>query len=110
MVETEVERAGNTRRERCFSLGSLPLDAELFAGAIREHWPIENRPHWMLDVVFHEDLSRLRSGQGPHNMATVRHIALDLLRGAKDKQSLKVRRKSAAWDGACREAIMRQTA
>ena len=110
MVETEVERAGKTSRERRFYLSSLRLDAELFARAVREHWHIENRLHWVLDVVFHEDLSRLRSGQGPQNMATVRHVALNLLRGAKDKHSLKVRRKSAAWDDAYLEALIRQTA
>ena len=96
MVDAEVERNGRTSRERRFYISSLPLDAELFARAVREHWHVENRLHWVLDVVFHEDLSRLRSGHGPQNMATVRHIALNLLRGAKDKHSLKVRQKSAA--------------
>lgn len=110
MVEAEVERGGKTSRERRFYLSSLPLDAELFARAVREHWHIENRLHWVLDVVLHEDLSRLRSGNGPHNMATVRHITLNLLRGAKDKHSLKVRRKSAAWDETYLEAVIRQTA
>lgn len=110
MVETEVERGGNTSRERRFYISSLPLDAELFARAVRQHWHIENRLHWVLDVVFHEDLSRLRSGHGPQNMATVRHITLNLIRGAKDNHSLKVRRKSAAWDDAYLEAIIRQAA
>ena len=77
---------------------------------MRCHWHIENRLHWVLDVVFHEDLSRLRSGCGPQNMATVRHMALNLLRAANDKHSLKVRRKSAAWDTNYLEAILRQTA
>jgi predicted transposase YbfD/YdcC len=110
MVEAEVERDGNVSRERRYYLSSLPLDARLFAHAVRCHWHIENRLHWVLDVVFHEDLSRLRSGYGPLNMATVRHIALNLLRSAKDKHSLKVRRKSAAWDVEYLEAILRQTA
>ena len=109
MAETEVERNGKISRERRFYLSSLLLDAELFARAVREHWHIENRLHWVLDVVFHEDLSRLRSGNGPQNMATVRHITLNLLRGAKDKHSLKGRRKSAAWDDTYLEAIIRQT-
>lgn len=91
-MEAEVEHAGNTSRERRFYLSPLPLDAELFARAIREHWHVENRLHWMLDIVFHEGLSRPRSGQGLQNMATVRHPALNLLRRAKDDHSLKVRR------------------
>jgi predicted transposase YbfD/YdcC len=110
MVEAAVERNGTISHERRYYLSSAPLDARLFARAVRCHWHIENRLHWVLDVVFHEDLSRLRSGGGPQNMATVRHIAMNLLRGASDKHSLKVRRKSAAWDTAYLETILRQTA
>lgn len=110
MVEAEVERNGTTSRERRYYLCSTPLDARLFARAVRCHWHIENRLHWVLDVVFHEDLNRLRCGTGPQNMATVRHMAVNLLRAAHDKHSLKVRRKSAAWDIAYLEAIIRQNA
>jgi len=110
VVEDEVERNGSTSRERRYYLSSLPIDAKLFAYAVRCHWHIENRLHWVLDVVFHEDLSRLRSGAGPQNMATVRHMAMNLLRTPKDKHSLKVRRKSAAWDTAYLEALLRQSA
>ena len=109
VVEAEVERNGRTSRERRYYLSSLPLDAKLFAQALRSHWHVENRLHWVLDVVFHEDLSRLRSGAGPQNMATVRHMAMNLLRGPKDKHSLKVRRKSAAWDTDYLEALLRQS-
>jgi predicted transposase YbfD/YdcC len=108
MVEAEVERNNTVSRERRFFLSSLPLDARLLAAAVRSHWHIENRLHWVLDVVFHEDLSRLRSRAGPQNMATVRHMALNLLRQPKDKHSLKVRRKSAAWDTAYLEALITQ--
>ena len=110
MVEAKVERAGKISRERCFYLSSLTLNADLLARAVREHWHVENRLHWILDVVFHEDLSRLRSGNGPQNMATVRHIALNLLRGATDKHSLKVRRKAAAWDEAYLAALVQRIA
>ena len=107
MVEAEVERNGSSSLERRYYLSSMPLDAKLFAHAVRCHWHVENRLHWVLDVVFHEDLSRLRSGAGPQNMATVRHMAMNLLRGPKDKHSLKVRRKSAAWDPNYLEALLR---
>jgi predicted transposase YbfD/YdcC len=110
MVEAQVERAGHVSKERRYFLCSMKIDSALFAKAVRSHWHIENRLHWVLDVVFHEDLSRLRSGTGPQNMATVRHMAMNLIRGAKDKHSLKVRRKSAAWDTNYLEAIIRQTA
>ncbi len=108
--EVEVERNGCTSLERRFYLSSRPLDAKLFASAVRCHRHVENRLHWVLDVVFHDDLSRLRSGAGPQNIATVRHRAMTLLRGPKDKHSLKVRRKSAAWDTAYLEAPLRQSA
>lgn len=110
VVETEVQRNGKISHDRRYYLSSMPLDASLFAAAIRAHWHIENRLHWVLDVVFHEDLSRLRSGCGPQNMATVRHIAMNLLKAPSDKHSLKVRRKSAAWDTNYLEALIRQSA
>jgi predicted transposase YbfD/YdcC len=109
MVEAEVERNNAVSRERRFFLSSRPLDARLFAAAVRSHWHVENRLHWVLDVVFHEDLSRLRTGAGPQNMATVRHMAMNLLRRPKDKHSIKVRRKSAAWDTNYLEALIRQS-
>ena len=90
VVEAEVERDGKTSIERRYYMSSMPLDAKLFAYAVRCHWHVENRLHWVLDVVFHEDLNRLRSGTGPQNMTTVRHMAPNLLRGPKDKHSLKV--------------------
>jgi hypothetical protein len=61
-------------------------------------WGIENSLHWVLDVVFDEDQARLRTGHGARNMAVVRHFALNLVRTASDKKSIKLRRKAAAWD------------
>ncbi|MEC4595310.1 ISAs1 family transposase, partial [Nitrospirillum amazonense] len=98
MVEAEVERQGKISRERRYFLSSAPLDARLFARAVRCHWHIENRLHWVLDVVFHDDLSRLRSACGPQNMAVVKHMAMNLIRNAPGKQSLTVRRKKASWN------------
>lgn len=95
MVETRVERAGRLETERRYYLSSAKLDPRAFAHAVRAHWHVENRLHWILDVVFHDDLVRLRSGHGPQNMAIVRHMAMNLVRNPKDKHSLKVRRKLA---------------
>ena len=98
MVEAEVERDGRTTLSRRFYLSSAPLDARLFARAVRAHWHVENRLHWVMDVVFHDDLMRLRTQHGPANMATIKHAALNLIRAIPDKASLTVRRKTAAWD------------
>ena len=98
MVEAEVERDGRTTLARRYYLSSAELDAPLFAKAVRAHWGIENRLHWVMDVVFHDDLMRLRTDHGPANMATVKHMALNLLRAAPGKQSLAVKRKLAGWD------------
>lgn len=98
MVEAVTERDGKTARERRYYLASAALDAATFARAVRAHWTIENRLHWVLDVVFRDDLARLRTGHGPENMAVVKHMALNLLRHATPNTSLKNRRKLAGWD------------
>ena len=72
--------------------------------------PTHHRLHWMLDVVFREDLARLRSGNAPANMAIVRHTALNLLSGAKPTTSFKNRRKKAGWNVDYLEAVVRGTA
>ncbi|MFL5334676.1 MAG: ISAs1 family transposase [Geminicoccaceae bacterium] len=110
MVESEVERGGKTSRERRYYLGSTGLDAGALARAVRGHWGIENRLHWVLDVVFKDDLARLRTGHGPANMAVVRHMAVNLLHQAKPTLSLKNRRKRAGWNNAYLESLIRQTA
>ena len=98
MVESIVERAGHVSTDRRFYISSEAFDAARFAVAVRAHWGIENRLHWVLDVQFREDLSRLRAGHGAKNMAVVRHFAINLVRNAKDKRSIKTRRKRAGWD------------
>src|SRR4029079_15925923 len=69
MVEPKGERNGKTEHGRPYYLSSATLHAKTFALAVRAHWGIENRLHWVLDVVFHDDLARLRTGHGPQNMA-----------------------------------------
>ena len=110
LVESEVERAGRVERERRYYVGSARLDAESFARAVRGHWEIENRLHWVLDVVFRDDLARLRTGHGPANMAVVKHMAVNLVSRARVNTSLKNRRKLAGWNLAFLETLIRQTA
>ncbi|MFO1119844.1 MAG: ISAs1 family transposase [Rhodospirillales bacterium] len=96
-AETRVEAAGRSRCETRYFVSSRPLSATDAAAAVRGHWAIENRLHWVLDVTFGDDQSRLRRGHGARNMATVRHFALNLVRCAEDKRSIKSRRKLAGW-------------
>ncbi len=98
MVETRIEREGKIATERRSYISSRALSAEAFADAVRSHWAIENNLHWTLDTTFNEDLSRLRAGHGAKNMAVIRHFALNLVRQAIDKRSIKGRRKRASWD------------
>ena len=106
----QTERGGKVERERRYYLSSATLDAASFARAVRAHWGIENRLHWVLDVVFRDDLARLRTGHGPANMAVVRHMAMNLLHQARPTVSLKNRRKRAGWNTAYLESLIRQTA
>jgi predicted transposase YbfD/YdcC len=98
MVESRIERGDKIETERRSYISSRALSAQAFADAVRSHWAIENNLHWTLDVTFKEDQSRLRAGHGAKNMAVVRHFALNLVRQAKDKRSIKRRRKRASWD------------
>jgi predicted transposase YbfD/YdcC len=86
-----------------YYLLSQVLSAETFGAAVRSHWGIENQVHWVLDVTFHEDASRIRAGHAAENVAVLRHIALNLLRqtattGPRAPGSLKAKRLKAAWD------------
>ncbi|MBZ0227567.1 MAG: ISAs1 family transposase, partial [Bauldia sp.] len=98
MVDAKVELHDRCHRQRRYYILSAPLTAQRLAAAVRGHWRIENSLHWVLDVVFKDDLSRLRKGHGAHNMAVVRHFAINIVRAAHDRRSLKTRRKRASWN------------
>ena len=97
-VATRTELKDRGRFDTRYYISSADLTAEAAANAVRGHWGIENRLHWVLDVVFDEDQSRLRTGHGARNMAVVRHFAINLVRQAKDNKSIRLRRKLAGWD------------
>ena len=110
MIEREREHAGTVERETHYYLCSTKLDAKTLGRAVRGHWGIENHLHWTLDVVFHDDLARLRSDHGPANMAVIKHTALNLLMRAKPITSFKNRRKKAGWNRDYLEKLLTQTA
>ena len=91
----EVDGKVTTRTR--YYICSLPLNVKQFARAVRSHWGIENRLHWILDMTFRDDDSRVRKDQGPNNFAVIKHAAINLLNKAKDKKSIRVMRKKAGW-------------
>lgn len=98
-VESVRELAGQTTVERRYYLSSLPLGVENFARAVRGHWGVENKLHWVLDVCFREDQSRARAGYAAENLATLRRLALNLLKQEKTKKrGIKGKMLNAAWD------------
>jgi len=93
---TRSEQHGRVSEETRYFISSAPLTPERAAEAIRRHWGIEAM-HWVLDVVFKEDLSRLRRGNGARNMALVRRFAFNIVRLGRGKRSIKTARKAAGW-------------
>ena len=98
MVESVREIGTRVERETRFYITSKSPDAAVLAGAIRGHWGIENGLHWVMDMVFRDDECRIRKMNAPANFATIKHMASNLLRSAPGKDSLRVKRKLAAWD------------
>ena len=97
-VRSRTELKDRCRTDTRYYISSANLTAQAAAEAVRGHWGIENRLHWVLDVVFGDDQARLRTGHGAKNMAVVRHFAINLVRAVTDKKSIKLRRKAAGWD------------
>ena len=91
VLSISAEEAGKIRCEASVYLASLPIVIERLATAIHGHWGVEPM-HWILDVLFKDGLSRYRQGHGAKNMALVRRFALDLVRPANIKGSVKKRR------------------
>jgi predicted transposase YbfD/YdcC len=98
-VTSTRRRAGKTENETRYFITSLPPDPARLLLVIRSHWQIENALHWVLNVAFREDASRVRKDHAPRNLALIRRLALNLLkRNTSFKVGIKVKRLRAGWD------------
>jgi predicted transposase YbfD/YdcC len=99
IVVSERTVGGETAYERRYYISSRRAGARTFLEAIRGHWGIENSLHWVLDVCFDEDGSRLRKEHGPENLAVLRRLAVSVLKRANGgKGSIRGKRLTAGWD------------
>ena len=89
---------GAVEKDTRFYITSLAVPASLLGPMIRSHWAIENSLHWVLDMVFRDDECRVRTNHAPANFTAIKHMACNLLRRPSGRDSLRLRRKVAAWD------------
>ena len=97
---------GSTERETRFYITSLALHADQIGAIVRDHWAVENSLHWVMDMVFRDDECRLRTDHAPANFTTIKHIALNLIRRAPSENSLRLKRKAAAWSDDFLESLI----
>ena len=108
LVRAERRIGDKITREVRYYIASLPPQARTILEGTRHHWGIENKLHWVLDVAFREDDSRIRSGYAPENMAVLRHMAVNMLKqDSSVKGGIKNKRLRCAWDDRYREKILR---
>lgn len=106
-IEAQRHIGDKVTCETRYFISSLTGSAEQLAQAARGHWGIENSLHWVLDVTMGEDDSRIRRDNAPENLATLRRIALNLVKGAKpSKASVRGSLKRAGWDNSFLEAVL----
>lgn len=98
-IDSERRLGDTVERQTRFYIASLPNDAAHLLHVKREHWSIENRLHWVLDIAFGEDDCRVRMGHGAENLAVLRHMAVNLLKQEKTaKGGIHAKRMLTAWD------------
>ncbi len=97
MVESRREIDARVADETRFYISSLVLPAHLMGPVVRSHWAVENSLHWVMDMTFRDE-RRVRTDHAPTNFTTIKHMAHNLIRRASGKDSMRLRRKVAAWD------------
>jgi predicted transposase YbfD/YdcC len=107
VVLRERQVGEETSNEMHYYISSRKADAQVFLEAVREHWGIENRCHWVLDVCFAEDACRSRKGHAAQNLACLRRMALSMLKSANGpKCGTRNRRLTAGWDTTYLEQLL----
>ena len=107
MVRRQRQIHGQSTEQISYYITSLTDDAATVLHAVRRHWAVENECHWVLDVVFDEDRSRIRLGESPENFSLLRQMALSILRQDSSKGSLKQKRFRAALNDDFRLQLIR---
>lgn len=106
VVKAERIIRGQSSTQTRHYISSLPGDAKRIADAVRGHWSIENSLHWVLDVTMNEDMCRIRKDHAPENLATLRRIAINMIRKAKGKISVRQAIMKAGWDTSFLERLL----
>ena len=107
-VRRERRLPDKTETETAYYISSLPPNAEQLLMATRYHWAVENSLHWVLDVIFREDDSRIRRGDAPQNMAIIRQLALNIIKRDTSKGSIRTKRFKAGLDTSFLETLLFQ--
>jgi len=96
--------------ERAYYISSLEPDAQKLLECTKAHWEVENKLHWMLDVIFGEDASRIRTGDAPHNLSAIRKLAhYHLKQETSQKIGVKMKQKKAALSTEYLEKVLATT-
>lgn len=108
-IESQRKMDSDTKKETGYYISSASTNAQTLLASTRNHWAIENQLHWVLDMSFGDDQSRIRKGNAPENIAVIRHAALNMIRMTKGKrESIKLLRKAAGWDDQVLDRIISQ--
>lgn len=106
MVERECLQGETRTVERRYFINSIPAQAQSFGHAVRGHWGVENPLHWRLDVILGDDASRIRKGNGPAIMTSIRHLCMNLFECESSSMSLAKKRRKAAWNDNYRAKVI----
>ncbi len=98
VVDSTRQLADRTERETRLYITSSTLPADRLGPMVRDHWSVENSLHWVMDMTFRDDECRISNHAAPENYATLRHMAVNIARKNKGKDSVRLRLKTAAWD------------